>query len=147
MNNTLVYTLVMLLAGIGIPTMATLNGVLGGRLQSTSLATAMALALAFHCGNPLHVGYRGFAKQVSRPVCPFTSIWEAFASASMSSVGPGFVLRFGVSNAIAFALLGQLVAMTIIDHFGLFGATQYSITLKRTLGLVLIGCRDLSRAR
>lgn len=45
-NNTLVYTLVMLLAGIGIPTMATLNGVLDGRLQSTSLATAMALALA-----------------------------------------------------------------------------------------------------
>ena len=47
MNNTLVYTLIMLLAGIGIPTMATLKGVLGGRLQSTSLATAMALALAF----------------------------------------------------------------------------------------------------
>ena len=48
------------------------------------------------------------------------------------------VPKFGVSNAIAFALLGQLVAMTIIDHLGLFGATQYSITLKRTLGLVMM---------
>lgn len=138
MNNTLVYTLVMLLAGIGIPTMATLNGVLGGRLQSTSLATAMALALAFTVVTLYMLVTEGFPKQGFATGLPFYfylgGLCVGFYVISVTWIVP----RFGVSNAIAFALLGQLVAMTIIDHFGLFGATQYSITLKRTLGLVLM---------
>lgn len=63
MNNPLVYALVMLLAGIGIPTMATLNGGLGGRLMSSSLATAMALALAFTSVSVYLLATEGFPKK------------------------------------------------------------------------------------
>ena len=138
MNNTLVYALVMLLAGIGIPTMATLNGGLGGRLQSTSLATALALALAFTAVSVYLLATEGFPKQSFATGLPFYfylgGLCVAFYVISVTWIVP----RFGVSNAIAFALLGQLIAMSIIDHFGLFGALQYSITSKRTLGLVLM---------
>lgn len=138
MNNTFVYALVMLLAGIGIPTMATLNGGLGGRLQSTSLATALALALAFTAVSVYLLATEGLPKQSFSTGLPFYfylgGLCVAFYVISVTWIVP----RFGVSNAIAFALLGQLIAMSIIDHFGLFGALQYSITSKRTLGLVLM---------
>lgn len=46
--------------------------------------------------------------------------------------------RFGVSNAVAFVLLGQLVAMSAIDHFGLFGAGKFALTPQRIVGLALM---------
>ena len=45
---------------------------------------------------------------------------------------------FGVGNAIAFVLLGQLIAMATIDQFGLLGAPQISLTPFRILGLILM---------
>jgi len=39
---------------------------------------------------------------------------------------------------VAFVLLGRLFALGIIGHFGLLGALQFSFTLKRALGLVLM---------
>ena len=45
---------------------------------------------------------------------------------------------FGVGNAIAFVLLGQLIAMATIDQFGLLGAPQISLTPLRILGLILM---------
>jgi len=43
-----------------------------------------------------------------------------------------------VGNAISFVLLGQLIAMSIIDHFGLMGAARYSLSLQRGIGLALM---------
>ena len=43
--------------------------------------------------------------------------------------------RFGISNAIAFVLLGQLIAMSLIDHFGLMGVQKFTMSLKRLTGL------------
>lgn len=138
MNNILVYAGVMLLAGIGIPTMATLNGVLGGRLQSSSLATAMALALAFSAVSIYLLITEGVPRRSLLTGLPFYfylgGLCVAFYVISVTWIVP----RFGVSNAIAFALLGQLVAMSLIDHFGLFGAQPYGLTAKRFMGLLLM---------
>ena len=46
--------------------------------------------------------------------------------------------RFGVANAVSFVLLGQLIAMSFIDHFGFFGAQQYTLNFKRIVGLVFM---------
>ena len=46
--------------------------------------------------------------------------------------------RFGVANAVSFVLLGQLIAMTVIDHFGFVGVPQYSVTMQRILGLLFM---------
>lgn len=46
--------------------------------------------------------------------------------------------RFGQTNAIAFVLLRQLLAMSLIDHFGWIfgrmGAQQFSLSAQRLKG-------------
>ena len=46
--------------------------------------------------------------------------------------------KFGVSNAVSFVLLGQLIALSAIDHFGLFGSQAYTIDTRRIAGLVVM---------
>ena len=46
--------------------------------------------------------------------------------------------RFGVGNAVAFVLLGQIISMAAIDQFGLLGASRHAITLQRSIGLILM---------
>ena len=47
MNNVLFYASLMLVAGLGIPVMAALNGGLGSRLQSPALASSIVLVAGF----------------------------------------------------------------------------------------------------
>ena len=138
MNSPFVYAAVMLLAGIGIPTMATLNGGLGGKLASSSLATAMALALAFTSVSVYMLVTEGFPSKLIADDLPFYFYLGGFCVAFYVISVTWIVPKFGVSNAIAFALLGQLIAMSVIDHFGLLGAQQYTITIKRFLGLIIM---------
>lgn len=58
----------------------------------------------------------------------------AFYVLSVTWVAP----QFGVGNAVAFVLLGQLISMAAIDHFGLLGAPTHVITLQRFVGLILM---------
>jgi transporter family-2 protein len=37
--------------------------------------------------------------------------------------------KFGVGNAICMVLLGQLISMAIIDHYGLLGALKQTISI------------------
>ncbi|WP_317932668.1 DMT family transporter [Halioxenophilus sp. WMMB6] len=46
--------------------------------------------------------------------------------------------RFGVVNAIACVLRGQLIAMTLIDSLGWFGVAPVSFT-GRLSGLLVLG--------
>jgi transporter family-2 protein len=39
---------------------------------------------------------------------------------------------------VSFVLLGQLIAMSAIDHFGLFGSQTYSIDTRRIAGLAVM---------
>lgn len=138
MNNSLIYALFMLVAGIGIPTMATLNGGLGGKLLSTSLATTISLAVGFTAVTVYLLATEGMPDKIFHSDLPvyyyLGGLCIAFYVISVTWIAP----RFGVSNAIAFALLGQLIAMSTIDHFGLLGAQQYSISTQRLLGLGLM---------
>ena len=138
MNSSYIYAAVMLLAGIGIPTMATLNGGLGGKLMSSSLATSIALAVAFASVSIYLLATEGFPTKFIADDLPFYYYLGGFCVAFYVISVTWIVPRFGVSNAIAFALLGQLVAMSIIDHFGLLGAHQYLITAKRMIGLIIM---------
>jgi transporter family-2 protein len=40
---------------------------------------------------------------------------------------------------VFFVLLGQLAAAATIDHFGLWGAVQSTVTPKRVLGIAMMG--------
>ena len=49
--------------------------------------------------------------------------------------------RIGIANTLVAAIVGQVIVSVILDHFGLFGLAQRSISLSRLLGCVgLVVC-------
>lgn len=49
-----------------------------------------------------------------------------------------FIPRIGVTTVLAASIVGQLVAATIIDHFGFFGIAAQPISISRIIGIVLL---------
>lgn len=70
-------------------------------------------------------------------------VFVAFYVLSVTWVAP----QFGVGNAVAFVLLGQIIAMAAIDQFGLLGAPVRAITLQRLIGLILMSVGVLLAVR
>ena len=133
-----IFATIMLVAGIGTPIMAALNAELGIRLQSPGTASSV-LFLVGLLGSLIYL-------VIAEKSLPNAQNFEA---PIYFYFGGGFVLLyvlsiawvapvFGVGNAIAFVLLGQLIAMATIDQFGLLGAPQIRLTPLRILGLILM---------
>lgn len=136
MNNYIFYSIIMVIAGIGIPVMATLNGGLGAKLQSPTLAATILFFVGLVCAFAyllLTEGLPGSVYPADTPIYYyFGGFFVLFYILTITWIAP----RFGISNAIAFVLLGQLIAMSVIDHFGLMGAQRFSIDVQRMAGLV-----------
>ena len=137
-QQPLFYALLMAIAGMGIPIMAALNSNLGTRLHSPALATS----ILFMVGAVVSLAYLflsgGMPKApIKEPVPIFFylgGLFVIFYILSMTWVAP----KFGVGNAIAMVLLGQLVSMAIIDHYGLLGALKHTISVQRLVGLAFM---------
>ncbi|MFA0789312.1 DMT family transporter [Microbulbifer echini] len=138
MPSSIIYPSLMLMAGIGIPVMATLNSSLGVKLGSSALATTVL----FFVGLLISVIYllktEGFNASIFQKEISWYlylgGILVAFYILSVTWVSP----KFGVGNTISFVLLGQLIAIAAIDHFGLLGAQQNSLDIKRLIGLAMM---------
>lgn len=137
-NNTFyLYALVMLLAGLGIPVMAALNGGLGSRLQNPALATTILFAV----GGVLSIIYLAISGNLPQSMPRAIPVYFYFGGAfvlfyilTITWIAP----RFGVGNAVAFVLLGQICSMAAIDHFKLLGAPHNPINPVRLAGLILM---------
>ena len=138
MNNVLFYASLMLIAGLGIPVMAALNGGLGTRLQSPALASSILLLVGFVIATLYLLSSAGVPTKIFGSGTPwyyyFGGFFVMFYIMTITWVAP----KFGVSNAVSFVLLGQLIAMSAIDHFGLFGSQTYTIDTRRIAGLVVM---------
>ena len=135
-SDTLRYALIMLLAGFGIPVLAALNAQLGGRIGAPVAASVVLFAVAL-LACLLVLSFSGQAAALSQlPAQPkhlfAGGLFVAFYVLSVTWVAP----RFGVGNAIFCVLLGQMIAATLIDHFGLFGAAIHAVTATRAAGLL-----------
>ena len=137
-QHSVFYALVMLIVGLGIPMFAALNGGLASRLQNPMLASTFALIAATCVIVSVLLLTEGVPTVRFDRTIPiefyFGGAFVAVYILGMTWVAP----RFGVGNAVAFVLLGQLISMALIDHFGWFGATQYRITVHRLVGLGLM---------
>lgn len=129
--------LMMLVVGMGIPVTAALNSVLGTHLASPVAASTILFGIGFVLtalvlvivGMPPRGAFSGV------PLWSFAAVLGVvFYVLSVTWSAP----RIGVGNAIFFVLLGQLIAAATIDHFGLFGALQTTLTAKRALGLLVM---------
>ncbi len=132
------YALLMFVAGFGIPMMAALNGSLGVKLHSPALATT----ILFMVGGLVSLAYLFLSGGIPKlPILQsiptffyLGGLCVIFYILSITWVAP----KFGVGNAVSFVLLGQIISMVIIDHFGLLGALQHSVSNQRFVGLALM---------
>lgn len=132
------YALIMLAAGIGVPVLAALNAQMGARIGSPAVAGAAMFLIA--CVTAIAVAVSlgqtsAFGLLTEQPRHLFIAgLLIAFYLLSISWVAP----KFGVGNAVMFVLVGQIIAISVIDHFGLFGARLRPLDLTRTGGIVLL---------
>ena len=138
LDQTIFYAAFMLVVGLGIPIFVALNGNLGLRIQNPVLAAI----IAFSVGIVACIVVMFLSGKTSNLVLvssiPFYSylggLFVVFYVLGMTWIAP----KFGVGNAVAFVLLGQIISMAIIDHFGLFSATYHPISAQRLVGLALM---------
>ncbi len=127
----------MFVAGIGIPIMATFTSGLGVQLGSPVAANVVSFALAFVI-SALILMVVGLPERAAfsleRPHFYTGALFVLFYALAITWAAP----RIGVGNAVFFVLLGQLVAATAIDHFGLWGAMKTAITFRRGAGLCIM---------
>lgn len=137
-NAAPAFAAIMLLTGVGIPILAALNSGLGGRLGSPMAASVIlfGVALLIASAGALVTGSLGNVRLTSDIPFHFYlgGLFVAFYVIAVTFIAP----RFGVGNAIFFVLVGQLISAATIDHFGLFGAAQFPIDLKRIAGIALM---------
>lgn len=128
----------MLAAGIGIPIMAAVNGGLGRHLGAPAVAALVLFGLAFLITLIVVIAMGDIRRLGAFATTPHLfklgGLFVAFYVLSITSIGP----RIGLGNAIVLVLFGQLVSSTVVDHFGLLGVAQNSVTLSRATGLVLL---------
>ena len=134
-SDTLRYALIMLLAGFGIPVLAALNAQLGARIGAPVAASVVLFAMAL-LACLIVLALTGQAPALAaipqQPRYLFAAgLFVAFYVLSVTWIAP----RFGVGNAVFCVLLGQMIAATLIDHFGLFGAAIRTVSVMRATGI------------
>ena len=124
MANPTLYAGLMLATGIGIPIMAALSAGVGTRYGSPGFAASVLFLVALSMSLAFLFLVEGGLRPAPRAALPVHyycgGVFVAFYVLSVTWVAP----RFGVGNAVSFVLLGQLVSMAVIDHFGLLGSAE-----------------------
>ena len=138
MPNQIFFASLMLATGIGIPVMAALSATVGTKYGSPAFAASILFLVALSISIAFLFAVEGGLKPFPKTSLPFYfylgGVFVAFYVLSITWVAP----QFGVGNAVAFVLLGQLLSMAAIDQFGLLGAPTNAITVQRCIGLLLM---------
>lgn len=137
--NNYLFIVLAILAGMAMPTQATVNSKLAVSVGNPILAAFISflvgtVALFIYIlvtGVPLN--NLQSAKDVP-PIAWIGGLLGAFFVAVMATILP----RIGVALAFSLAIGGQMLATLFIDHFGLLSVPVKSINLMRVLGAALI---------
>lgn len=137
--NNYLFIVLAILAGMAMPTQATINSKLAVSVGNPILAAFISflvgsVALFIYIlltGVPLS---NLFSSKDVPPVAWIGGFLGAFFVSVMATILP----RIGVALAFSLAISGQMLATLVIDHFGLLGVPVKGINLMRVLGAALI---------
>jgi bacterial/archaeal transporter family-2 protein len=137
--STISYALWAFAAGALIPLMAILNAGLaravGGPVQAAVILFSVGLVTSLLVAATATVRIPGLPTMVRIPPAQFAGgVIVAFYVLSITFLAP----RFGVGNAILFAVTAQLLSSAVIDHYALAGASLRPLTSIRVLGLTIV---------
>ena len=137
MNNAATLSIIMFIAGVGIPVFAALNGGLGTRLDNPNFAALLLFAVGLVITGLITLSGELPSAQALLAVPVhffFGGIFVITYVLTMTWIGP----KIGIGNAVFFVLFGQIFAAAVIDHLALLGAPHSPITPPRLLGLLLM---------
>jgi bacterial/archaeal transporter family-2 protein len=137
--NNYFFIFLALLAGMAMPTQATVNSKLAGYVGSPISAafisfvvgTVVLFVYMLLTGVPL-------SSLASSKDAPLIAWIGGFLGAFFVSVMATVVPRIGVALAFSLAIGGQMLVTLLIDHFGWLGVPEKPINLWRVLGAALI---------
>jgi transporter family-2 protein len=137
--STVSYAIWAFAAGALIPLMAILNAGLaravGGPVQAAVMLFAVGLVSSLLVAATATARIPELTTLARIPFAQFAGgIIVAFYVLSITFLAP----RFGVGNAILFAVTAQLLSSAAIDHYGLAGASLRPLTATRLLGLAIV---------
>jgi transporter family-2 protein len=137
--STVSYALWAFAAGALIPLMAILNAGLaravGGPVQAAVILFTVGLVTSLLVAAMATVRIPEWPTIVRIPPVQFAGgVIVAFYVLSITFLAP----RFGVGNAILFAVTAQLISSAAIDHYALAGAALRPLTPVRLLGLTIV---------
>ncbi len=130
-------SVLMLIAGIGIPVMAAWNAGLGSRIGHPFAAVVVLCAVALVISITL-LAITGLPDLSNVGTIPplylVAGALFVLYIASITFAAP----KIGLANAVFYVLLGQLISAALIDHFGWWDSVQSPITAKRTAGILIM---------
>ncbi|HEY8563621.1 MAG TPA: DMT family transporter [Pyrinomonadaceae bacterium] len=137
--NTYFFIFLALLAGMAMPTQATVNAKLAGSVGNPVTAAFISFAVGtvalfvymLLTGVPL-------SSLTASKNAPLVAWIGGFLGAFFVSVMATVVPRIGVALAFSLAIGGQMLVTLLIDHTGWLGVPERPINLYRVLGAALI---------
>ena len=137
--NNYLFIILAILAGMAMPTQATVNSKLVSYVHNPISAAFISFAVGtvalfvymILTGVPLN----SLASSKDAPLIAWTG---GFLGAFFVSVMVTVVPRIGVALAFSLAIGGQMLVTLLIDHFGWLGVPEKPINLYRVLGAALI---------
>ena len=136
MQGYLFLVALTLLAGMGIPVMAALNGHLGAAVGTTFAAVVLFIvALAVGASALLLQPPKLSLQQFQIPFQYYLGgVLVAFYILSITWVAP----KLGLVQAIFIILLGQIASSVVIEHFGVLNVKQIPISFSRVAGVAFM---------
>jgi transporter family-2 protein len=137
--NNYFFIILAVVAGIAMPTQASINSKLAESVNSPIIAAFISFAVgtialfAYMLLTGVPIGNFSAAKNAS-PVAWAGGFLGAFFVAVMVTIVP----RIGVALSFSLAIAGQMLAALVIDHFGLLGTPVKEINFMRVVGATLI---------
>jgi len=123
-------------AGVGIPIMGAINAGLGTRLASPVLATVVLMFVGFVLASAYMLvnGVPALPDKMPPLYSLSGGFFVVFYVLAITTIAP----KIGLGNAIFLVLMGQIVSTSIIDHYGLLGAIQTPINIRKGVGITLM---------
>lgn len=137
--NNYFFIILAILAGMAMPTQATVNSKLAGVVESPITAAFISFAVGtialfiYMLLTGVSLTSLGSSKDA-----PLIAWIGGFLGAFFVSVMATVVPKIGVALAFSLAIGGQMLVTILIDHFGWLDVPEKPINLWRVLGAVFI---------
>lgn len=133
------YTVTVLLIGFLLAIQGSINTQLTTFLKHPIQGGLVNFMVGFICLLILNIIFR---TQIPDWEHVRTAPWYLFAGGMLGAIFVSSVIFFipqiGVSTVLAASIAGQLIAASIIDHFGFFGLAVHPISAGRIAGILLL---------